>query len=60
MSKETKSEPVVLDLDKATDDPSAVTPDWEKILYSPDRVEKWLKGEISGQQLHAITGPEML
>jgi len=60
MSKDTKSEPVVANIDQATDDPKSVTPDWEKILYSPERVEKWLKGEITGQQLHAISGPEML
>ena len=36
------------------------TPDYEKVLYTPDRVEKWLKGEISLQQLTAISGPEML
>jgi len=58
MSKDTKSEPVVPD--QAPESPTEVTPDWEKILYSPERVEKWLKGEINGQQLHAITGPEML
>lgn len=37
-----------------------VTPDWEKILYAPERVEKWLKGEMTMRQLHAISGPEML
>jgi tetratricopeptide (TPR) repeat protein len=37
-----------------------VTPNWEKILYSPDRVEKWVKGEMSLQELQGITGPEML
>ncbi len=36
------------------------TPDYEKILYTPERVEKWIKGEINLQQLTAITGPEML
>lgn len=37
-----------------------VTPDWEKVLYAPERVEKWLKGEMTMRQLHAISGPEML
>jgi tetratricopeptide (TPR) repeat protein len=37
-----------------------VTPDYEKVLYTPERVEKWLKGELSLQQLTAISGPEML
>lgn len=37
-----------------------VTPDWEKILYTPERQEKMLKGEISQRDYHAISGPEML
>jgi len=37
-----------------------VTPNWEKVLYSPDRVEKWMRGEMSLQELQGITGPEML
>lgn len=37
-----------------------VTPDWDKVLYAPERVEKWLKGEITLQELNAISGPEML
>lgn len=37
-----------------------VTPDWEKILYTPQRQEKMLKGEISQRDYHAISGPEML
>ncbi len=37
-----------------------VTPDWEKVLYAPERVEKWIKGEITMQELNAISGPEML
>ncbi|MBS1149698.1 MAG: Tetratricopeptide repeat protein [Myxococcaceae bacterium] len=40
--------------------PGQVTPDWEKILYSTDRVQKWLKGELTLQELNAINGPEML
>ncbi len=37
-----------------------VTPDWEKVIYTPERVGKYIKGEITGAQLHALTGPEML
>jgi tetratricopeptide (TPR) repeat protein len=37
-----------------------VTPNYQQILYTPQRVEKWLKGEINLQQLTAISGPEML
>ncbi|MBX5482224.1 MAG: tetratricopeptide repeat protein [Myxococcaceae bacterium] len=37
-----------------------VTPDWDKVLYAPERVEKWLRGEITLQELNAISGPEML
>lgn len=35
-------------------------PNWEKILYTPERVQKWIKGELSMRDLHAVTGPEML
>lgn len=38
----------------------AVTPDWEKVLYTPERQDKLLKGEISQRDYHAISGPEML
>lgn len=37
-----------------------VTPDWEKILYTPERQDKVLKGELSQRDYHAISGPEML
>lgn len=37
-----------------------VTPDYEAVLYTPERVERWLKGEITLQQLTAVSGPEML
>ncbi len=37
-----------------------VTENWEAILYSPDRVEKWLHGEMTLRELNAVTGPEML
>ncbi len=45
---------------KAASKPGEVTPDWEKILYSTERVQKWLKGELTLQELNAINGPEML
>jgi tetratricopeptide (TPR) repeat protein len=35
-------------------------PNWEKVLFTPERVQKWIKGELSMRDLHAITGPEML
>ena len=37
-----------------------VTPGYEEKLYSPERVEKWLKGDLTLQQLTAISGPELL
>jgi tetratricopeptide (TPR) repeat protein len=37
-----------------------VTENWEQILYSPERVEKWVKGEMTLRDLNAISGPEML
>ena len=45
--------------EKKTNKPE-VTPEYEKILYTPERVEKWLNGELTLQQLTAISGPEML
>jgi tetratricopeptide (TPR) repeat protein len=38
----------------------AVTPDWDKIVYAPERVGKWIKGELTLQELNVISGPEML
>lgn len=38
----------------------SVTPDWEKILYTPERQDKLVKGQISLRDYHAISGPEML
>src|SRR5438552_2077733 len=35
-------------------------PNWDKVLYTPERVKAWLTGQISLQDLHAISGPEML
>jgi tetratricopeptide (TPR) repeat protein len=40
--------------------PGEVSPDWEKVLYTNERVKKWVDGEISLQELNAINGPEML
>lgn len=37
-----------------------VTPDWKEILYSPQRVERWIRGELTLAELSAVTGPEML
>ncbi len=50
--------PVIANKEKAQKE--AVTPDWDKVLYAPERVEKWVKGEITLQELNAISGPEML
>lgn len=35
-------------------------PAWKKALYAPERVAKFVKGEMTLQELHGITGPEML
>jgi tetratricopeptide (TPR) repeat protein len=37
-----------------------ITKNWEQILYTPERIQAWIKGEISMKDLHAISGPEML
>jgi tetratricopeptide (TPR) repeat protein len=50
--------PVIANKEKAQKE--AVTPEWDKVLYAPERVEKWIKGEITLQELNAISGPEML
>ncbi|MDX2013810.1 MAG: hypothetical protein SFW67_26680, partial [Myxococcaceae bacterium] len=39
---------------------SPVTPDWQKVLYTPERSEKYLNGELNLREYHAISGPEML
>jgi tetratricopeptide (TPR) repeat protein len=44
----------------ANDPKTSTTNEYDKVLYTPERVEKWLKGELTLQQLTAITGPEML
>ncbi len=33
---------------------------WEQQLYAPDRMQKWVRGEMTLQELHGVTGPEML
>lgn len=50
--------PVIRNKEKAQKE--EVTPEWDKVLYAPERVEKWLRGEITLQELNAISGPEML
>jgi Tfp pilus assembly protein PilF len=37
-----------------------VTPDWEKILYNPERQKLLQEGKINLRDYHAISGPEML
>lgn len=44
----------------ADKDKPAVTPEWEKVLYTTDRIQAWMKGDMSLKDLHAISGPEML
>ncbi len=41
-------------------EPTGPTPGWEKILYSDARLQQFADGEITGQELHALTGPQML
>jgi tetratricopeptide (TPR) repeat protein len=48
------------DLEAALSGTAKVTPDWEKVLYTPERKEKLLNGQISLRDYHAISGPEML
>lgn len=36
------------------------TPNWEKLLYTPERKEAFAKGEMNLRDYHAISGPEML
>jgi len=33
---------------------------WAEILYTPERVMKWMKGEMTLAELSAVSGPEML
>jgi tetratricopeptide (TPR) repeat protein len=36
------------------------TAGWENELFTPERIEKWMQGEITLQELNAISAPEML
>jgi len=44
------------------DDKPSTEPEknWAEILYTPERVMKWMKGEITLAELSAVSGPEML
>jgi tetratricopeptide (TPR) repeat protein len=33
---------------------------WKQALYAPERVARFVKGEMTLQELHGITGPEMM
>jgi len=44
----------------AAQNAEAEVPAWKKALYAPERVAKFVKGEMTLQELHGITGPEML
>ena len=44
----------------ASGEKAQVTPDWEKVLYTPERVQKWIKGDLTLRELMAFNGPEML
>ncbi|MFZ5470402.1 MAG: tetratricopeptide repeat protein [Myxococcota bacterium] len=54
------SNPVVPGKDPASGKTEQPTPGWEKVLYDPKRIEKWVRGEMTLQELHAVSGPEML
>ncbi|MGQ0506412.1 MAG: tetratricopeptide repeat protein [Myxococcaceae bacterium] len=48
-------------MSKAPEKPSQqVTPNWEETLYAPERVSKWMRGEMTLQELNAVSGPEMM
>ena len=56
-----KQQPVVPSKeDKQKPGSAEITPDWEKVLYTTERVQKWMAGELTLQELNAINGPEML
>jgi tetratricopeptide (TPR) repeat protein len=40
--------------------PVAEVPEWKKALYAPARVAKFVNGQMTLQELHGITGPEMM
>lgn len=54
MTKETQSQK------EPEKDPTGPTEGWEKVLYSKERLMQFANGEMSGQELHALTGPQML
>jgi predicted Zn-dependent protease len=61
--KDTSPEPISPDVPITADGQlivGEVTKDWKQILYSPERQEKLLKGEMNLRDYHAISGPEML
>jgi tetratricopeptide (TPR) repeat protein len=60
MPKDQPTVPPKQTKEKAGEGGGEVTPGWEKILYSTERVKKWMTGELSLQELNAINGPEML
>ena len=39
---------------------AAETAGWEAELFAPERVGRWIRGEITLQELNGISGPEML
>lgn len=60
MAEQSKPVPNATDRPVLTGSEPEPTEHWEQILYAPARVEKWLRGEITLQELSAISGPEML
>jgi tetratricopeptide (TPR) repeat protein len=47
-------------IENAVPGPLAEPPEWAKELFTPERIEKWLRGEITLQELNAIAGAEMV
>jgi tetratricopeptide (TPR) repeat protein len=43
-----------------SNNPGASDESVDPSLYAPERVEKWLRGEMTLQELNEISGPEML
>lgn len=39
---------------------SSVTGNWRELLYTPDRMKAWIRGDISLRELHGISPREML
>jgi len=44
----------------ATKQPTTLTVEEFKARYTPERLEKLLTGQITGRELHQLTGPQML